>query len=100
MDAADAGVVEPLNGREMQVLGLMAAGRSNQEIADELVVVLDTVKKHFPILDKLCAANRNQAVARAPGPGVGAVGLLRACRSGHLDVPSRRETPPRSSTFG
>jgi Bacterial regulatory proteins, luxR family len=34
-DAADAGVVEPLTEREMQVLGLMAAGSSNQEIADE-----------------------------------------------------------------
>lgn len=67
------GVIEPLTDREMQVLGLMAAGRSNQEIADELVVVLDTVKKHVGhILDKLGAANRTQAVARAR-----VVGLLR-----------------------
>jgi ATP/maltotriose-dependent transcriptional regulator MalT len=65
-DAADASVVEPLTGREMQVLGLMAVGMSNQEIADELVVVLDTVKKHVGhIFDKLGAANRTQAVARA-----------------------------------
>jgi ATP/maltotriose-dependent transcriptional regulator MalT len=65
-DAADARVVEPLTEREMQVLGLMAAGSSNQEIADEGVVVLGTVKKHVGhILDKLGAANRNQAVARA-----------------------------------
>jgi LuxR family transcriptional regulator, maltose regulon positive regulatory protein len=65
-------VIEPLTNREMQVLGLMAAGRSNQEIADELVV-LDTVKKHVGhILDKLGAANRTQAVARAR-----VVGLLR-----------------------
>jgi ATP/maltotriose-dependent transcriptional regulator MalT len=65
-DAADAGVVEPLTGREMQVLGLMAVGMSNQEIADELVVALDTVKKHVGhIFDKLGAANRTQAVARA-----------------------------------
>ena len=65
-DAADTGVVEPLTGREMQVLGLMAVGMSNQEIADELVVVLDTVKKHVGhIFDKLGAANRTQAVARA-----------------------------------
>ena len=60
------GVVEPLTGREMQVLGLMAVGMSNQEIADELVVVLDTVKKHVGhIFDKLGAANRTQAAARA-----------------------------------
>jgi LuxR family transcriptional regulator, maltose regulon positive regulatory protein len=58
--------VDRLTEREVQVLALVAAGRSNQEIADELVVVLDTVKKHVGhILDKLGAANRTQAVARA-----------------------------------
>jgi ATP/maltotriose-dependent transcriptional regulator MalT len=60
------GLVEPLSDRELQVLRLVAAGRSNREIADELVVVLDTVKKHVGhILGKLGAANRTQAVARA-----------------------------------
>jgi LuxR family maltose regulon positive regulatory protein len=68
-----AGLVEPLSDRELQVLRLLAAGRSNQQIADELVVVLDTVKKHVGhILDKLGAANRTQAVASAR-----ALGLLR-----------------------
>jgi LuxR family maltose regulon positive regulatory protein len=72
-DAGVAGLVEPLSDRELQVLGLLAAGKSNQQIADELVVVLDTVKKHVGhILDKLGAANRTQAVARAR-----ALGLLR-----------------------
>ncbi len=61
-----AGPAEPLSARELQVLTLLAAGKSNQEIADELVVVRDTVKKHVGhILDKLGAANRTQAVARA-----------------------------------
>jgi LuxR family maltose regulon positive regulatory protein len=61
-----AGSAEPLSDRELQVLTLLAAGKSNQEIADELVVVRDTVKKHVGhILDKLGAANRTQAVARA-----------------------------------
>jgi LuxR family maltose regulon positive regulatory protein len=68
-----AGLVEPLTRREFQVLELIAAGRSNQQIADELVIVLDTVKKHVGhILDKLAAGNRTQAVARAR-----ALGLLR-----------------------
>jgi LuxR family maltose regulon positive regulatory protein len=62
----DPDALELLTEREMQVLALMAAGRSNQEIADELFVVLDTVKKHVGhILDKLGAPNRTQAVARA-----------------------------------
>jgi ATP/maltotriose-dependent transcriptional regulator MalT len=65
-DRADQGAFDRLTERELQVLGLMAAGKSNQQIADELVVALDTVKKHVGhIFDKLGAANRTQAVARA-----------------------------------
>ena len=60
------GLVEPLTTRELEVLGLLAAGSSNQRIAEELVVTLDTVKKHVShVLDKLGAANRTEAVARA-----------------------------------
>jgi LuxR family transcriptional regulator, maltose regulon positive regulatory protein len=60
------GLIEPLSERELEVLELLAAGRSNRQIADELVVALDTVKKHVShILDKLGAANRTQAVTRA-----------------------------------
>ena len=45
---------------------MLAAGRSNQAIAAELVVTLDTVKKHVGhVLGKLGAANRTEAVARA-----------------------------------
>jgi LuxR family maltose regulon positive regulatory protein len=52
--------------RELEVLGLLAAGRSNQEIAEKLVVTLDTVKKHVGhVLDKLGAGNRTEVVARA-----------------------------------
>jgi LuxR family transcriptional regulator, maltose regulon positive regulatory protein len=64
--AAVPGMVEQLTARELEVLGLLAAGRSNQAIAAELVVALDTVKKHVThVLDKLGAANRTEAVARA-----------------------------------
>jgi LuxR family transcriptional regulator, maltose regulon positive regulatory protein len=60
------GLIEQLSQREFEVLLLMAAGRSNREIADELVVVVDTAKKHVGrVMDKLGAANRTQAVARA-----------------------------------
>ena len=65
---AVAGIVEPLTRREQQVLSMLASGRSNQAIAAELVVTLDTVKKHVThILGKLGAANRTEAVARARG---------------------------------
>jgi LuxR family transcriptional regulator, maltose regulon positive regulatory protein len=60
------GLVDPLSDREQEVLGLLAAGRSNQQIAEELVVALNTVKKHVGhIFAKLGAANRTEATARA-----------------------------------
>jgi LuxR family maltose regulon positive regulatory protein len=61
-----SGRVEPLTDRELEVLRLLAAGRPNREIAHELVVTVETVKKHAShIFDKLGAANRTEAVARA-----------------------------------
>jgi LuxR family transcriptional regulator, maltose regulon positive regulatory protein len=64
--AAATGLIEPLTRRELEVLGFIAAGRPNQEIAEQLVVTVATVKKHTShIFDKLGAANRTQAVARA-----------------------------------
>jgi LuxR family maltose regulon positive regulatory protein len=66
-----AGLVEPLSPRELEVLRLLAAGRSNQAIAAELVISLDTVKRHVShVLDKLQAANRTQAVSRARDLGL------------------------------
>ena len=59
-------LIEQLTRRELEVLEMLAAGRSNQAIARQLVVTLDTVKKHVShILGKLGAANRTEAVARA-----------------------------------
>jgi LuxR family maltose regulon positive regulatory protein len=59
-------MVEPLTPRELEVLRLLAAGRSNQAIADELVVAVGTVKRHVNSLcSKLGVPSRLAAVARA-----------------------------------
>lgn len=60
------GMIEALTDRELEVLELIAAGRSNRAIAAALVVTLDTVKKHVShVLLKLAVTNRTEAVARA-----------------------------------
>jgi len=60
------GLLEPLSARELEVLALLAAGKPNRTIAEELVITLDTVKRHVThILDKLGVGNRTQAVTRA-----------------------------------
>ncbi len=57
--------VEALTAREIEVLRLVARGRSNSQIATELFVTVGTVKSHLhTISGKLGAANRVEAVAR------------------------------------
>jgi LuxR family maltose regulon positive regulatory protein len=57
---------EPLSERELEVLALVSAGRTNQEIANELFVAKSTVKTHIKnIYGKLDVRNRTQAVSRA-----------------------------------
>ena len=57
---------EPLSERELQVLQLMVEGASNQQIAQKLVIVVDTVKRHVShIYAKLGVSNRVQAIRRA-----------------------------------
>jgi len=64
--AAVPGLVEQLTARELEILALLAAGTPNPRIAADLVVSLDTVKKHVShLLGKLGAANRTEAVTRA-----------------------------------
>lgn len=64
--AAQQPPLDPLSVREQEVLDLLARGASNQEIAEALVITLDTVKRHVSnILSKLGVSNRTQAVARA-----------------------------------
>jgi len=61
-----AGLVDPLTGRELDVLRLLADGRSNRQIAEALFIALGTVKTHIHnICGKLDAENRSQAVSRA-----------------------------------
>lgn len=56
----------PLTRRELDILTLLADGKSNQEIAAERVLTINTVKKHVAnILSKLGVANRTQAVMLA-----------------------------------
>jgi DNA-binding NarL/FixJ family response regulator len=55
-----------LSGRELEVLGLMAEGKSNHEIAEALVISPSTVHNHISsILMKLQVENRVQAAVRA-----------------------------------
>ena len=57
---------EPLSERELEVLALLASGRTNAEIARDLYVAVGTVKSHSGnIYRKLEAANRTEAVSRA-----------------------------------
>jgi LuxR family maltose regulon positive regulatory protein len=57
---------EPLSEQEIRVLKLIVAGKSNAEIAAELVISVGTAKWHVHnILQKLSASNRPQAIARA-----------------------------------
>jgi LuxR family maltose regulon positive regulatory protein len=69
--SVDERLPEPVRERELEVLALIAAGKSNAEIARELFVSVSTVKTHINNLyRKLDARNRTQAVARAREMGV------------------------------
>ena len=59
-------LIDPLSPRELEVLQLMAQGRSNQEISERLFLALSTVKGHNRnIFGKLQVQRRTEAVARA-----------------------------------
>lgn len=62
---------DPLTPREVEVLQLVAQGRSNQEIADLLVISETTVRTHVSnILNKLHLASRTQAALYALREGL------------------------------
>ncbi len=57
---------EPLSARELEVLHLLAAGLTNREIGEQLVISAETVKKHTSsIFGKLSVRTRTEAVSRA-----------------------------------
>jgi LuxR family transcriptional regulator, maltose regulon positive regulatory protein len=64
-------LVEPLSQRELEVLQLIAAGKTNRQIALDLIIAPGTVKAHTGnIYRKLDVANRTEAVARARQLGI------------------------------
>jgi LuxR family maltose regulon positive regulatory protein len=66
-----AGGSSVLTRREREILHHVAAGESNQEIAQQLVLTVATVKRHVSnIFDKLGVSSRTQAVARARQRGL------------------------------
>ncbi len=66
-----AGLVEPLSERELEVLHLVAAGLSNRQIADQLIISPGTAKTHVHnICGKLGARNRTEAATRAKEIGL------------------------------
>jgi LuxR family maltose regulon positive regulatory protein len=59
-------LVEPLSARELEVLRLIASGKSNAEVARTLVIAISTVKTHTnSIFSKLQVTSRTQAIALA-----------------------------------
>jgi DNA-binding NarL/FixJ family response regulator len=64
-------LVVPLSGRELEVLRLLADGRSNREIAAALFLAEGTVKNHVTtVLGKLGARDRTQAALRGRALGL------------------------------
>jgi predicted ATPase/DNA-binding NarL/FixJ family response regulator len=83
---------DPLTAREQEVLTLIAAGRSNKAIADELVLSLNSVKWYVrQIFNKLGVNRRAQAVAEARNLGILAWSDEQEL-GGTTDLLSERET--------
>ena len=61
----------PLTEREFEVLKHLVAGKSNTEIANELIVSVHTAKAHVcSILQKMCVNDRVQAAVKAVKEGM------------------------------
>lgn len=67
----ESSLENPLSAREIEILKLVASGKSNKEIADILVIAEGTVKNHLSnILSKLGVKDRMQAVFKATEFGI------------------------------
>ncbi|MBX9952302.1 MAG: response regulator transcription factor [Candidatus Obscuribacterales bacterium] len=67
----DRPYAEPLSPRELEVLGLIVEGLSNQQISDRLIISLPTTKTHVRnILNKLAVDDRTQAAVHAMRRGI------------------------------
>jgi LuxR family maltose regulon positive regulatory protein len=65
------GLPDPLSERELEVLRLIAAGYVNQDIAENLVVAISTVKTHVNhLFAKLGVRTRAQAIVRGQELGL------------------------------
>ncbi|MDI3326984.1 MAG: response regulator transcription factor [Alicyclobacillaceae bacterium] len=70
-ESSQDNAVEPLTGRELEVLGYLSTGASNREIAKQLFISEHTVRNHIQnILGKLHLTNRVQAAAYAIRQGI------------------------------
>ncbi len=64
-------IAAPLSQREIDVLRLVVEGLSNQEIADRLVLSVETIKTHMRhIMEKLTVSDRTQAAVKAMREGL------------------------------
>ena len=67
----DEQLIEPLSGREIEILKCIALGDSNKQIAEKLFIAEGTVKNHVTnILSKLGVKDRAQAVIRSKNLGI------------------------------
>ena len=70
--SVQARIFPELTERESEILGLIAQGRTNEDIAGQLVLSLKTVRNHVSnIFSKLQVADRAQAIIRARDAGLG-----------------------------
>jgi NarL family two-component system response regulator LiaR len=82
---------QPLTGREVEVLRMVAQGKSNRQIAEELVLSLGTVRAHLSnILGKLHLASRTQATLYALREGLAS---LSDADLGNAEADKREDEP-------